>query len=170
MKKDLSVDYVKSILDYNPYTGEFIWKHREGSRGQWNGRYAGKSAGYFRSDGYRIIAVDNSLYLAHRLAWLIVHGEWPISELDHKDGDTSNNRTSNLRLATNQENMRNSKIRIDNTSGAKGVWFRGDRKQWEVKIKVGAKRLYIGRFSSFEDACNAREVAEIQYFGEFRRA
>jgi hypothetical protein len=100
---------------------------------------------------------------------LIVYGEWPISGLDHKDGDPSNNRISNLRLATNQENIRNSRIRRDNTSGMSGVWLSRDKKQWEVKIKVGVKRLYVGIFSSFEDACKARKAAEIQYFGEFRR-
>jgi hypothetical protein len=169
MKKDLSVDYVKSVLDYNPDTGEFVWKHREGSRGQWNGRYAGKSAGYTRSDGYMLIRINRVQYYSHRLAWLIVYGEWPINEIDHRDGNPSNNRISNIRLATGKENIRNSRVRRDNKSGLRGVWWNEKRKKWEVRIKAEGKFLYLGRFSNFNDASSVRISAEIQYFGEFRR-
>lgn len=91
-------------------------------------------------------------------------------DIDHKNGDKFDNRKSNLRVCTHQNNGFNQKVRKNNTSGHKGVnWFKRDS-NWEVKIMVDYKAIYLGRYKSLEEAIKVRKEAEEKYFGEFRRA
>lgn len=87
--------------------------------------------------------------------------------VDHIDGDTMNNRKSNLRVCETKENLRNSKHRINNTSGYKGVtWFKPTKK-WMAHIMVDYKHKTLGYFENIEDAIEARKNAEEKYFGEY---
>jgi hypothetical protein len=169
LNHSISAEYAREILDYNPETGEFRWKVRDNVQGYWNYKYAGKLAGTMQNKGYVQISINYKCFLAHRLAWLITHGEWPPDQIDHRDGDRTNNRINNLRLATNQENIRNSKTKVNNTSGVSGVCFHNRRKKWRARIRANGKRINLGLFGLFEDAVIARKQAEIFYFGEFRR-
>jgi hypothetical protein len=167
---DLTADYVRSILDYDPETGVFKWKWREDVGSRWNTRYAGKAAGCVQRVGYVLISINDRLYKAHRLAWLFVYGEWPPEQIDHIDCDKLNNRIANLRLATMQENQRNVGLQKNNTTGIKGVcWHKRDRK-FQAEIKVGGKRLHLGTFDTLAEAIAARTTAEIEHFGPFRRS
>jgi hypothetical protein len=168
-RNNLTAEFVRSILDYDPETGVLTWKCREGMRPGWNGRYAGKEAGSFNSKGYQQISINGSRYSMHRLAWLIQTGEWPQHQIDHEDGDVFNNRFSNLREATQQENTWNRKTDIRNTSGVKGVSWDKQNQKWQVLITVDRKRIHLGRFDSFEDAVAVRQDAELEHFGDFRR-
>jgi hypothetical protein len=168
-RNDLTADFVRSILDYDSETGILTWKYRENAKPDWNTRYAGKKTGSINGQGYQIITINRSQYYAHRLAWLIQTGEWPQFEIDHEDGNPANNKWSNLRDATHQENGCNLKIDIQNTSGVAGVRWNKSRQRWQTYIGVNRKLLYLGLFESFEDAVAARQTAELKYFGEFRR-
>jgi hypothetical protein len=167
---DLTAEYVRSILEYNPETGEFRWKWREGVSKRINARYAGTVAGDVTSDGYLRIGINASRYQAHRIAWLIVYGGWPPEQIDHIDCDRLNNRIANLRLATCQENMRNAGLRKTNTTGVTGVFWRKDYGKFQASIRAGGKRLHLGYHDTLEAATAARHAAEIEHFGEFRRA
>lgn len=93
-------------------------------------------------------------------------------EIDHINGDPLDNRKSNLRMATHSENSRNTKLRIDNTSGSKGVYFKNEKwrnKKWFAYINLNNKRINLGYFLTKEDAENIRNKAEQDYFGIFRR-
>ena len=85
---------LRELLSYDPDTGLFRWSKNKGSKD------AGELAGCVSPKGYILIGIDGCLYLAHRLAWLYVHGEFPEKDIDHRDQDKSNNRICNLRLAT----------------------------------------------------------------------
>lgn len=87
--------------------------------------------------------------------------------IDHKDGNPSNNRRSNLRNATSQENSFNLKLAINNTSGIIGVWYDKSRDQWVAEIKLNQKKE-AKRCSSFINAVIQRVKWEFKYFGEFR--
>lgn len=89
--------------------------------------------------------------------------------IDHKFGEKSrnDNRKSNLRIATRQENNRNHKVCIMNTSGVTGVTWDKNRNKWIAQIHINNKNIHLGRFISFEDAVKARKKAEEKYFGEF---
>lgn len=84
--------------------------------------------------------------------------------VDHKNHDTLDNRRSNLRLCTNQQNQQNRRLSKGNTSGFKGVsWHRGTKK-WAARIRVGGKQKTIGYFSDPKEAANAYvDWAEIHH-------
>lgn len=87
---------------------------------------------------------------------------------DHINGYKNDYRKKNLRSATPQESAMNIGVRNDNTSGHKGVYIDKYGK-YEAYINKDGNRIRLGRFDKFEDACKAREDAEIKYFGEWRR-
>jgi len=85
--------------------------------------------------------------------------------VDHINGNGLDNRRSNLRIATSQQNNRNRKICNLNTSGFKGV--RLDRNKWRADIRIDGKRKNLGRFVNPEAAAAAYDEAARKYFGEF---
>jgi hypothetical protein len=166
----LTAEYVRSRLDYCPLTGLFIWRERPtvpgANDGGWNKRFAGKVAGTRSVQGYTIIAIDNRLYRANRLAWLHVHGDLP-ARVDHVDEVRSNNRLRNLRPATHAQNLWNRGRPKNNTSGVKGVFYDKRWKRWRAEICVNGRRIYLGRHLTREAAAVAYEAAAIQHHGEF---
>jgi hypothetical protein len=165
---DLSADYVRSILDYNMETGLLTWKYRDKINKTWNSRFANKDAGSINNVCINI-KIDGKLYKSHRIAWLIVTGDWPVIGIDHKDGNPFNNKFENLRLAAYYENNRNCSLRKDNKSGIKGVGWYSRYEKWTARIRVFKSNITLGYFDNIDDARKAREEAEIKYFGEFRR-
>jgi hypothetical protein len=165
---DLTADYVRSILDYDPETGIFRWKWRNDvAKQSWNTRYAGTVVGSLRN-GYIIAKINYRDYSAHRIAWLVTHGVWPPDELDHINGNKADNRISNLRLATRQQNMCNTKIWNTSSTGVKGVCWRKEYKKYCARVTIDSKRTHLGYFDTIAEAAAARAAAEIKYFGEFR--
>lgn len=82
-KADLSAQLVRELLDYCPETGALTWRPRAGSPGNFNGKFAGKDAGHLESRGYVVLHMTAvGTYLAHRIAWLHAHGEWPAGQID----------------------------------------------------------------------------------------
>jgi len=136
---------LKSLLHYDPETGVFTNIARR------IGIVVGSVAGYLNCGGYRYIGVDRSYYAAHRLAWLYVHGAWPTNQIDHIDGNRSNNVLTNLREATHAENSQNQrKARADSSSGFLGV--SQVRKRWYARIVVHRKLRHLGAFDTPEEA------------------
>lgn len=99
------------------------------------------------------------LYLHH----FVMGGSHPTKVVDHINKNKLDCRRENLRLVTQSENMHNSSLRVDNTSGAKGVDYRESRGKYRVRIKVNGYRHFIGYFASFEEAVEARNKAEISF-------
>jgi hypothetical protein len=87
--------------------------------------------------------------------------------IDHLDGNPLNNQKSNLRICTHAENMRNSKISINNKSGYKGVSYQEDRNNYRAQIKFNNKKINIGDFIDPIDAARAYNAAALKYHGEF---
>ena len=156
-------------LDYDSATGAFVWKKEPRKIGP----CLGKIAGAKRKTGYIYIKVPGlGIYAAHRLAWIYVHGiEIGGAEIDHIDGNPSNNAIANLRLATSSEQKRNKRVQSNNRSGLKGAYYHGAHKgkKWRSQIKVGDTLIFLGYFHTPEDAHKAYGVAAEEYFGEFAR-
>lgn len=96
------------------------------------------------------------MYGAHRLAWLYVHGEHPENQIDHINGDPSDNRISNLRKATQLENAQNRRRpQKNNEHGSLGITYDSRKKLWRARIGVNGKRKYIGKYKSQEEAAQA---------------
>ena len=158
------LEELKEFLDYNPDTGIFTWiKGRQSIK---VGQVAGKANG----NGYLRIRFKGIKYFAHRLAYYMYHGIDPLEKLvDHIDGDKSNNKINNLRLASKSQNAMNRiNLASDNTSGVTGVYWYKKFKKWIATIQVNKVYKYLGSFTNKEDAIKVRREAEIKYFGDFR--
>lgn len=92
-----------------------------------------------------------------------------MDQIDHINGDKTDNRIKNLREATNAQNGKNLKLSAKNTSGICGVSFDRQTGKWRATIKVDGKQRCLGRWVVFDDAVNARRVAEETCFGEWGR-
>ena len=103
--------------------------------------------------------------MAHRLAWLLHYGKWPINEIDHIDGNPTNNVIDNLRTVSSQKNKWNSRPRRTNPSGMKYISILDKcQKKYLVQVQRGAGiRLYRESFYSLEKAMAARDVAVARY-------
>lgn len=160
MKPELPAEYVRSALSYDPETGIFIWKTRPDKAAQINTRLAGKQAGATNSRGYIVIGINKVNYAAHRLAWLMVTGEWPGPIVDHRNGDTKDNRFLNLREATPTQSNFNQKTYA--RSGLKGAFYHKRDRRWVSSICINGKRKNLGYFDSAVEAhaayCNAAEL------------
>lgn len=147
---------LRQLLDYDPATGEFRWRQdRPRCR-------EGQIAGHAHCQGYRGIRVDGRAYLAHRLAWLYVHGAWPKDQIDHINGNRADNRIANLRECTNALNCQNVRAHRDSTSKYPGVSLadhaRG--KPWLATICVAGKKKYLGHHETEELAFSAYRLAK----------
>jgi hypothetical protein len=147
----LTAERVREVLEYDPNTGVFTWAVTLNNRGK-KGTVAGCRTGAIRQPNRIVIGIDGRMYLAHRLAWLYIHGSWPAKQLDHVDGDEGNNRIANLREANNSENHQNlRRARRDNKSGFLGVSKRPSGK-WICRIVVAGASVHIGTFPTAEAA------------------
>ena len=151
----LTAERLKELLNYDPNTGVFTWRVRRGFTAP-----AGGVAGTKDSRGYIQIGVDRTLYLAHRMAWFYTHGCWPENALDHINRVRTDNRIAKLRPATHALNNQNASRRVDNKSGATGVYYNKKLSKWQAHIRINRKSRHLGMFLTFEQALVARQNAE----------
>lgn len=88
--------------------------------------------------------------------------------VDHINHNKLDNRKSNLRICTQQQNSKNRSICSKNTSGITGVWWYKPCGKWCAQITYNKKRIHLGLFDTLEEATQARKQAEIDLFGEYR--
>ncbi|ASU02394.1 homing endonuclease [Bacteriophage T5-like cott162] len=162
---ELTQEYIKSILDYNPLTGEFTWKERADASLAWNKKNAGNKAGS-KQNGYIYIRVNGKAQQAHRLAILYMEGYLP-KRVDHKDRVRDNNIYDNLRSCTQSQNIANITKRSDNTSGYKNVSWDKSTGKWQVTVQKDGKSIYGGTFIHKKDAVEAANELRFELFGEF---
>ena len=140
---------------------ELLWKERRA------GVSTGKQAGHISStDGYLYVCLDRTVYMVHRVLWKLLKKEEPPETLDHIDGNPLNNHISNLRECSQKQNTIN-RNRTKNVTGVAGVYKSNTKGKYYAQIKANDTNLYLGTFSSLEEAAAARRSAEIKYFGEF---
>lgn len=161
-RNDLTAEFVRSILDYDPETGEFRWKARLANRIK-----IGDIAGHIKANGHRYIGIKGGTeYLASRLAWLIMTDKWPEAEVDHENRNPADDRWDNLRPATPTQNIANRAT--SNPLGYKGVQYRPTLGKYVAKIMINKKQIYLGIFLTAEDAhaayCKAAETEHGDFF------
>lgn len=147
------------VLSYNHETGEFKWKNICCNRVK---PYT--KAGTFNNNGYILISIDAKKYMAHKLAWFYVHGEYPKSMLDHINRIRDDNRICNLRVATVKQNNENISIRSHNTSGYRGVTWHKTAKKWMASITHNKKQIYLGLFEDIKEAAHTADCKRKQLF------
>lgn len=158
----LTAERLRLLLHYDPKSGIFRWRNTECKRLK-TGDIAGCA---IKGRSTRIHLIGHQ-YRAHRLAWLYMTGGWPEHEVDHRDRDPSNNKWRNLRVATHQQNLCNTKLRSDNTSGGKGVRLDKRNGRWRARIHIGNRERSVGAFDTFDEASAAYAAAARKQFGEF---
>jgi hypothetical protein len=168
-----SRELVRQLLDYDPVTGALTWRPRDEALFKrhsqflnWNNRYPGSAAGYVSEYGYVVMHFQGTLFKAHRLIWLLVHGG-PVPEIDHIDGDRANNRIGKLRPATRAQNRANSIVSKNNSLGVKGVTLRKGR--FIARIMHNGEAIRLGSFKTLEEATKARQEVAERLNGEFAR-
>lgn len=150
------------LFDYDEVSGNLIWKARTSRRIS-----VGDIAGYHTSQGYLAVRVDGRLYLAHRLIWMYLYGEFPVNEIDHRDGCGTNNRQANLRAATRAENAQNCKLRLDNALGVPGVYFNQRAGRYVARLEAFKSVRFTRAFVTIDQAASARAQAKAR-FHEFQ--
>jgi hypothetical protein len=136
-------------LVYLPKEGKILWKVHP----RWPS-YTGREAGNMMQNGYRKLKFCGKQYLVHRVAWLLHYGVWPSGDMDHIDGNTSNNRLKNLRDVSHSINLQNRKsATIKNKTGFLGVVKRGNK--YAAHIHKNGKQIYLGLFTTAQEAHQA---------------
>jgi len=165
-------EYLRSIFTYK--NGRLYWKPRSvesfakySAYVMWNRRYAFCPAGSPNKRGYIRIGISKKYYMEHRLVWLY-HRGWLPEALDHKNGNPSDNRMSNLRPATQMQNRWNSRRKQKTTTNTKGVYKRPSG-NYEAHICADFKRIHLGTFEKKRDAIQAVAKARRSLHREFAR-
>ena len=153
------IDAARELLDFSPETGEFRWKAN--MRGPVK---KGDIAGTKRNDGYIRIKVAQQGVWAHRLAWAWVNGSWPKFTIDHINGNTSDNRISNLRDVEQQTNSQNRIKAGPRKNGGTliGAYWCPTWKRWKSVICTNGKTKHIGWFNTEQEAHDAYLSAKRQ--------
>ncbi len=158
---------LRRSFSYDPATGIIQWKFRPDKDVAWNGHYANREAGcVFNGRGYRRIRINGRGFFTHRMAWILHYGSFPEGMfVDHINGDPSDNRIANLRLATSEGNNRNARGR---RNGPKGV--RHTRKgKFAAAIKVNGKTIQRGSYDTEDEAHEHYKRLALEHFGDFAR-
>lgn len=163
MSQLLPLTELRAALEYDPETGILRWRHRADMAKRWNSRWAGKEAGAVRQDGYRQLTLGaHHNLLAARVAWALAYGEDPgDDDIDHKNGDPSDNRLCNLRRVSRALNIVNTRSR---GIWPKGVYRKGNR--FVAQTKIAGEVQYLGCFGTPEEAHLAYLTAVNTHFGE----
>lgn len=153
--QELTHDILLRELRYVPETGEFF------RRSSFFSTRVGEKAGFTDSStGYMRVSVLNKNQWAHRLAWFYMTGAWPKHQIDHINRVRDDNRWVNLRDVAPTLNLHNTKVRCDNKSGVKGVYWSPRDKCWYAEIKMYGKKTRLGAHKEKSDAVKARAAAE----------
>lgn len=169
MTKRNDNDDILEYISYFPETGQFLWAISPNK----NMRAGAIAGGHFPCGSkehfnlYRQIRFRGKLYMGHRIAWRIVHGYWPSTDIDHINRDSTDNRFGNLRIGSHSRNAANCAVRRTSKSGLKGVGWAKHANKWKAKIKDGSKQRHLGYFHTPEEAHAAYSDAARRIFGEF---
>jgi AP2 domain/HNH endonuclease len=124
----------------------------------------GQIAGTKMSNGYHMIQIGKQRYYRSNLVWYWHYGWWPYPGIDHRNQIKYDDRIENLREANAHQQQLNTKIKSNNTSGFKGVYWHSTRQKWVANIGINYKTVYLGIFDDQIDAINARRAAEQRYY------
>jgi hypothetical protein len=155
---NITLDSLKEILEYKQ--GSFYWKKKISDKIV-IGKKAGSSSGK-----YEIIKIYKQNYYTHQLVFYYHNGYLP-ETVDHIDNNTKNNKIENLRAASYNENLQNTRKIKKGSSQYKGVCFDKKSNKWLSRIQVIDKRIYLGYFDNELDAAKAYDQAALTYFKEF---
>lgn len=176
----ITPEILRKFLRYEPNTGCLFWRERDAEWFSedhhpkevpariWNSRWADAPAfRYINNDGYHTGRVFGRDLRAHRVIWAVYHDAWPPIQIDHANGVRTDNRISNLRLATHAENQWNRAKNSKSLSKYKGVSWDSSTGMWDTRIMVNGVTTYFGRFATEESAAAVYREAATRLHGKF---
>lgn len=155
MNDALTIEFVRSVLDFDPETGIFTWKVVQSNRIK-----VGERAGVVATNGRRYISVCGEKIMAHRLAWFHFHGEWPKGDVKQKNQNYDDCSIENLIDQPRQVTASSRKLNASSKSGYPGVSWDSRRERWQVHITRDYKQVAVGSFDDLSTAIAARKEAE----------
>ena len=160
----LTQERLKEQLSYDPETGHFTQILRTSQRVK-----VGDRAGSQDPRGYRLINICGRREWEHRLVWLYIYGVFPDFDIDHINGNKSDNRLCNLRAASRSENNCNSVIRSDSTTKYRNVHLFKRTGKYQVQVRFNGKRYNGGYYDTAEQANIIAIAMRKQLHGEFAK-
>lgn len=173
--KELPLSQLHEFLEYNAETGILTWKERaahhfkgEGAASRFNLLYAGKAAGGKVGNGYLMLPFKDEsgkrlMFYAHRIAFALHYGRFPVAEIDHINGIRTDNRVANLREATRIQNAANTVFDAQNKRGVRRTRDGG----WAAQISHQNKNFYLGEYETEAEAyaafCGAATILRKQF-------
>lgn len=154
------------MVDIDPAELHSLFSYKDGVLTWKRGHKKGKAAGSLKPTGYTVVEIKNQNIMAHRLIWMMHNGSFE-GFIDHIDGNRSNNKIENLRLATVLQNSWNRKNNSNNRTGVKGVHQIKANNKYHARICIGNKRLVLGTFDDLELAELVVMEARDKYHKEF---
>jgi len=154
MKSNLTIEQVRTALEFYPATGVLLWVRPQSNRVK-----VGDRAGVIASNGRRYVNVAGEKHLAHRLVWFHYYGVWPTGDVRQRDGNYDNCAIENLFEQTRQEVASTRRVNAKSKSGHAGVTWDSARERWQVHITRDYKQVGVGSYDSLEDAIAARREA-----------
>ena len=153
MNNIITHEELKLHFYYDTDSGVFIRKSCRDSHGNLiKCKY--EVVGTNGSRGYKRVSINGKRYLLHKLAIFYVSGIYPVDEVDHIDGDTSNNKYENLRYVGKSENRKNLKLYKNNKSGFTGVCKKDGK--YFAQAQFENETYFRGYFDTIEEAVCAR--------------
>ena len=150
-----------ALLLFDYIDGGLYWKNPTHGKA-----VKGSKAGFINEIGYYQISIYGKKFREHQIVYLMKNGFIP-KEIDHINGNRTDNRIENLREATRTQNMYNKPAYKSNTSGSKNVSWKAKINKWQVAISYEGKRKYLGVFEDFEFAELVATEARNKYHGEY---
>lgn len=171
-ESEIAISVLRELILLETDTGDLYWKNRPSilfsdgavrtathKANAWNSKNAGAQAlNCLMPTGHLVGKINGQKFHAHRVAFALFTGYWPTQNIDHINGDPSDNRPVNLRDVSQKENTKNRPLRNDSTTGVQGISLQGGK--YKVYISVDGKQKTIGRFQCIDDAIAARKRAE----------
>lgn len=154
--KGVPISLVRDLVRYDQFSGKLYWVKdicRKAKMGQ--------ECGIERPDGYRRMKIKGKSFYCHRVAWAVHYGSFCENEIDHVNGDRSDNRIVNLRECTKKQNQENARPGVNNSSGVAGVGYDCRAGKWRARITVDGRRKSLGNYDSLSDAISARNNAKL---------
>jgi hypothetical protein len=157
-----SLEELRKYLRYCPNSGKLTWIAKTSNRCKQGEGMAGT-----RGNGMIGLSFKGVMFKAHRVAWALHYGEWPNGVVDHINRNPYDNRISNLRVGTQQQNTFNCSLSKNNTSGYKGVYLRKDTGKWAAEVTHNRKKISLGCFLTAEEAAAAYDKASKELFKSY---